>query len=236
MKNCYKCHTKKQDSSFNKRQYICKDCQKIVNKEYKAANKEKIKQQKIKYNLENKDKIADYKKIFNLNNKDKIRKQRQQFYKNNKEMLKARVSKHYIENKSLYREYNTKYFRDRRLNDSSFKLRGYFSTSIRRALQCKNRVSCLKFLSYSFQELKIHLETQFESWMTWENYGTYKFKIWDDNDQTTWTWQVDHIIPHSTFEYTSMEDQEFRDCWALSNLRPLSSKQNFLDGVRKVRH
>jgi len=33
-----------------------------------------------------------------------------------------------------------------------------------------------------------------------------------------------------------MEDQEFLDCWALDNLRPYSAKQNFLDGVRRIRH
>lgn len=33
-----------------------------------------------------------------------------------------------------------------------------------------------------------------------------------------------------------MEDNEFQRCWSLDNLRPLSSKQNFLDGVRGTRH
>lgn len=30
-----------------------------------------------------------------------------------------------------------------------------------------------------------------------------------------------------------MDCQEFRNCWALSNLRPLSSKQNISDGNRR---
>jgi hypothetical protein len=46
----------------------------------------------------------------------------------------------------------------------------------------------------------------------------------------------DHIIPHSTFHYETMDCQEFKDCWALSNLRPLSAKQNLLDGISRVRH
>lgn len=29
-----------------------------------------------------------------------------------------------------------------------------------------------------------------------------------------------------------MEDENFKKCWALSNLRPLSAKQNVLDGNR----
>ena len=85
-------------------------------------------------------------------------------------------------------------------------------------------------------ELKSHLEQQFESWMNWKNYGKYNKNTWNDNDQLTWTWQIDHIIPHSTFNYESMEDEEFKKCWSLDNLRPYSSKQNFLDGVMRVRH
>jgi len=70
--------------------------------------------------------------------------------------------------------------------------------------------------------------------MNWHNYGVYRIDKWDDNDQTTWKWQLDHIIPHSTFQYTSMEDKSFKQCWALDNLRPLSAKQNLLDSARKT--
>jgi len=77
-------------------------------------------------------------------------------------------------------------------------------------------------------------EKQFESWMSWNNHGIYNKKIWDDNSPLTWAWQIDHIVPHSSFKYTSMEDQAFKDCWALSNLRPYSAKQNIIDGNRRL--
>lgn len=85
-------------------------------------------------------------------------------------------------------------------------------------------------------ELIIHLENLFEPWMSWDNYGRYNAKTWNDNDETTWTWQIDHIKPHSLFNYKSMENYGFKLCWALSNLRPYSSKQNFLDGISRIRH
>ena len=97
----------------------------------------------------------------------------------------------------------------------------------------KDYKSIVKFLPYTIQELKDHLDSLFESWMNWSNHGNYDSKMWNDNDPTTWTWQVDHIIPHSNFKYNSMEDQEFKDCWALNNLRPYSAKQNIIDGNRK---
>lgn len=39
-------------------------------------------------------------------------------------------------------------------------------------------------------------------------------------------WHIDHIRPKSSFTYTSEDDAEFRDCWSLTNLRPLWAKDN----------
>ena len=91
----------------------------------------------------------------------------------------------------------------------------------------------MNVLPYSMEELKIHLESLFEPWMTWQNHGKYEKKNWDDNNQDTWTWQVDHIIPHSKLKYDSVNDKNFSKCWALSNLRPYSAKKNIEDGNRR---
>lgn len=79
------------------------------------------------------------------------------------------------------------------------------------------------------QELHDHLESLFEPWMNWDNHGIYDVTSWNDDDSSTWTWQIDHIIPQSKLPYTSMDDENFRKCWSLSNLRPLSAKQNVND-------
>ena len=82
------------------------------------------------------------------------------------------------------------------------------------------------------KELKSHIENQFEPWMTWNNQGLYNLHTWNDNDSATWTWQIDHIIPQSKLPFMSMEDENFKKCWALENLRPLSSKQNLIESAR----
>lgn len=97
-------------------------------------------------------------------------------------------------------------------------------------------LSAMEHLPYTIRDLKIYLESLFEPWMTWENYGAYDKEVWNDNDVSTHKWNIDHIIPHSTFKYTNMECQEFLDCWALSNLRPYSAKLNQWDGATKIRH
>lgn len=70
-------------------------------------------------------------------------------------------------------------------------------------------------VGYTLNDLMIHLEKQFKPWMSWENWGKGKEK-----------WNIDHIKPKSLFHYTSPEDKEFKECWALSNLQPLEEIEN----------
>lgn len=116
--------------------------------------------------------------------------------------------------------------------DLNFKLRKRLSNEIWKALQkidySKMGHSILEYLPFSINELKEHLEKQFEPWMTWENWGACNKK--------KKTWQIDHIIPHSEFNYISMENKEFKECWNLNNLRPLEAFKNASDGGTRVRH
>jgi hypothetical protein len=64
-------------------------------------------------------------------------------------------------------------------------------------------------VGYETEELRRHLEKQFEEGMRWDNYGA---------------WQVDHIIPVSAFKSSNEED--IKAAWALSNLRPLWREDN----------
>ena len=97
----------------------------------------------------------------------------------------------------------------------------------------KNGETIIDNFPSTLKQLKEHFESLFESWMNWDNLGKYNRKTWNDNAPTTWRWQIDHITPHSDFKYTSMDCDEFRECWNLSNLRPYSAKQNVKDGNRR---
>lgn len=74
------------------------------------------------------------------------------------------------------------------------------------------------YLPYTVIELKNHIESLWEPWMSWDNYGKY-----DSNNKT---WQIDHIIPQSKLPYDSMEHPNFKKCWALENLQPLETVLN----------
>ena len=233
MKKCTKCLIPKGDDCFSKGQYWCKDCckqyrienkdkQKFAKQVYLEENKDIIKEKKHSYYMDNRDYFIDKRLKYNLENQNDIRKYQKEYRIKNKEYFAE-----------YQKEYQYSYRKKRKLIDPTFKLRLSLSTAINFALKkastSKNGKSIGKYLTYTMQELKEHLESQFEPWMTWDNHGTYDPKIWNDNDQSTWTWQIDHIIPCSKFHYFSMEDNKFLECWALSNLRPYSAKQNIID-------
>ena len=48
--------------------------------------------------------------------------------------------------------------------------------------------------------------------MTWDNWGK--------------VWEIDHIKPLSSYKYESIEEDSFKECWSLDNLRPLDKLEN----------
>lgn len=60
--------------------------------------------------------------------------------------------------------------------------------------------------------------------------GPYDKKTWDDNDPSTWTYHVDHIIPQSKLKFDSFEDPNFKRCWHPLNLRLIPAKENIKKG------
>jgi hypothetical protein len=68
-----------------------------------------------------------------------------------------------------------------------------------------------EYLDFTMEELRTHLEKQFDDWMNWDNHGL---------------WHIDHIRPVASFDFTSMEDEDFKKCWALENLQPLKDTEN----------
>ena len=152
-------------------------------------------------------------------------------YLKNQEVNKDASRIYYQENKPKIRIAQLKY-RAKPQN----KIRHAVSSAILHYFSIRGKQktgSINKYLPYNAKELKEHIEKQFSEpgneWMTWENWGVYDPKTWNENDKSTWKWQLDHIIPQSRFKYESMEDEEFKQCWALSNLRPYSAKLNITE-------
>ena len=252
MKVCSKCKIEKHSDLYNKNRSECRQCQ----KELKQSKKDQISESGKFYYKNNKEKINSNHREYHKNNKDKIneRKKIYQLSKKISEPLKVKIPKikkgvdkeraklkqriRYENNKNKILEQSYVYANNRRKIDPVFKLRKNISIYIRKALKNNNSskrgYSITNFIPYTIQELKDYLESLFEPWMNWDNHGKYNSKNWNDNDFRTWTWNIDHIIPQSKLPYTNMEEENFRKCWALENLRPLSAKQNLLDSNRRA--
>lgn len=74
-----------------------------------------------------------------------------------------------------------------------------------------------RLVGYTLVDLMAHLEALFVPGMNWDNIGR---------------WHIDHRRPRSTFEYSSPEDEAFKECWSLENLQPLWAHENMRKGAR----
>jgi hypothetical protein len=157
-------------------------------------------------------------------NSEKSKKEKQEYFELHKTEIREKLN---AAERKAYKE------------DIPFRLRKSISRMIRGQLKKNNSQkdgSCLPNLPYTIEQLKEHLQQAWEPWMNWENYGKYSAQTWDDNDSSTWTWNIDHIIPQSNLPFISMTDENFKVCWSLENLRPYSAKQNLIDGSNRIRH
>lgn len=98
------------------------------------------------------------------------------------------------------------------------KLRTHMSNLISRSIKGEKKCRSWQFLvGYTLEELKKHIEKQFQPNMTWENYGK---------------WHIDHKIPVAVFNFDKPEHPDFRLCWALKNLQPLWAEDNIKKGAK----
>ncbi len=197
MKICTKCKVKKDESEFYKNNGTndgltswCKNCYRVLSKIVCRTDKRKEYQKEYHKEYHKIGKYKKYQKEYRLDNIERIRK------------------------------YKKDYQAKRRNNDIKHKLDNNICNAICTALKGKKEGRRWKELvGYSLEDLMRHLESKFESWMNWDNYGLGAGK-----------WNIDHIKPRSSFNYTCPEDKEFKECWSLSNLQPMETIENIKKG------
>lgn len=238
VKICSKCNEEKGTLLFVKNSNVCKLCKSLYMKQYSENNKSDIKLRKKKVYEDNKNIILTKSKEYYVANKEAKKLSTRLYYAENSKIIKEKKGKYYEANKEGIIRKNISYEFKRRKTDIVYRLRKdtskVISIALRLAGGSKDGQSVMNYLPYSIQDLKIHLEKQFESWMNWNNRGSYIKNQYNNNDKSTWTWNIDYIIPQSTLPYTSMEDDNFKKCWALSNLRPLKSIDNLKKGSKFI--
>ena len=180
--------------------------QKQYDKEYYQNHKENKLKYLKQYTKEYKNKIKAYNKEYSIKNRSKIRETSRAYYQEHKEEIKEKQKLYYQKHKEEMKLKN-------RLRHHNNKFKRNFSTAISYALKgAKSERHWEDLVSYNLQQLKEYIEAQFIPPMSWDNYGTY--------------WELDHIIPQNLFHFTTPEDIDFKICWSLANLRPLTVYEN----------
>jgi hypothetical protein len=197
---CRKCEKELEFSFFDKCsktkcgvRSICKNCRKLLNNEISKITQLKRKEY---YEL-NKERLLKNAENYRIRNKEKILSSAKKYREENKE--KVAISKR----NSTKKRYE---------NDGFFRVTTQLRKYVRRYFDIKtNPRNTMDIVGCSPQELKTKIESQFEDWMCWDNYGYGKGK-----------WVIDHKIPLSS----AIDIEELYKLCHYSNLQPLCWEQN----------
>lgn len=190
MKNCSKCKLSKSIDKFNRNKNKKDGLQSICIECTNKYNKTYYNINKYSLSL----KLIEYRN----NNKDK----RKEYLLNNKDKINKKASE---------------YFKNRKNNDSLFKLTCNIRCLIKNSFK---RINCERksnksenILGCTFEEFKEYLEDKFTEGMTWENQGQ---------------WHLDHIKPLSLAK--SQEEVIILNHY--TNFQPLWAEDNFKKGCK----
>jgi hypothetical protein len=176
---------------------VCKSCKAIDDKKYRDKYPEREKEKSKAY----------YKK-----HRDSIKRRVKQYAKDNEEAIKIKKREYFQKNKDKWNQYT----KDMAAIDPVFKLKVQMRKVLLKALNGTSKSKKTEeILGCTYAELKNHIESQFESWMKWENKGLY-------NGTFNYGWDIDHIIPLCS----AKSQEEILSLNHYTNLRPLCSHVN----------
>jgi hypothetical protein len=193
-KKCPACNKEKERRFFGVRpcgntKSYCKKCAREKQRKYTKNNQNKIQE----YKENNKEVIAERKKRWRDNNPD----YNKQYYEANKDRIRKKKAE---------------YDKQKRETDPMYKLRKNLRTRLYHALKGQARNgSAVRDMGCTVEELRKHLESEWQEGMSWDNYGE---------------WHIDHVVPLSRFNLSDRTEL-LRACH-YTNLQPLWAKENIL--------
>ena len=189
-----------------------KERKKAYHKVYYESNKQTLNDKQKAYNKVNKDKIKAYNKV----NEDKIKAYKKDYYQDNKDKIKEYLDA----NKDKIRVKKNNYFKNRLKTNIQYKLSHNLRTRLNIAINRNQKIgSAVDDLGCSIPELKVYLESKFQTGMTWDN--------WSDVG-----WHIDHIKPLASFDLT--DRKQFLEACHYTNLQPLWAKDNLIKSDKLI--
>ena len=191
-KVCNKCNIDKGVTEFYSGRRRCKLC-------YNKHKKKPTPEQKEEYN----------------------KRRKEQYYENHEEekekskLWKKRNPEKVVEYR---RGYMSGYEKKRMENDPLYNV----SRTVRNLIKCSiyhkgftKNSRTFEILGCSYEDFKLHIESHWEDWMNWDNYGLY-------NGKENCGWEYDHIIPVSSAKC----EEDIYKLNHYSNIQPLCSYVN----------
>jgi hypothetical protein len=172
---------------------------------------------------ENKIDKSEYNKNYYQNNRQRLLSNQKKYNQDNREERLIYLKKWREEHPTAHKEYvqdnrdriNTltrKSRQIRRDTDEGYVFRQNMTSLISKFMRNpgKGISKAEDYLGCSIKQLRYYIESQFKEGMTWENYGEI--------------WEIDHIIPCTSFNLASEEERKI--CFHYTNMRPLEWMQN----------
>jgi len=205
-KVCYKCKKTVELNKFGKlkstpdgHRYDCNLCR----KEYRLQNKEQIKLKQQQFYTDNKDTLSIKNQKYRKENEVKINEQRKIY--RDQDHIKKRT-------KQANRDYlpiKKEKIKLKRKTDLNFQISEVLRSKIHKMIKGKN-TSYKSLIGCENEFLMKWLAFRFDEKMNWDNFGSY--------------WQIDHILPINSFNFSNENDKNV--CFHWTNLQPLTCIEN----------
>ena len=191
-KVCNKCNVDKDVTEFYSGRRRCKLC-------YNKHKKKSTPEQREEYNRRRKEKYYE-------NHEEELEKSKLWKKRNPEKVVEYR------------RGYMSGYEKKRMENDPLYNV----SRTVRNLIKCSiyhkgftKNSRTFEILGCSYEDFKLHIESHWEDWMNWDNYGLY-------NGKENCGWEYDHIIPVSSAKC----EEDIYKLNHYSNIQPLCSYVN----------
>jgi len=201
----------------------CKVCLNAKRKIIYDENKDKINKRRRNHRGKNKERINQYKKEWSKKNKELLFEYNTKWRGENPEKIihykgKYKWSEWSEERKDKHRSLKRKNHNKRYNEDNLYRIKICITSNIRQSFVLKGytkKSRTFEILGCSYKEFKEHIESQFEDWMNWDNYGIY-------NGKGNCGWEYDHIVPVSSAKC----EEDIIRLNHHSNIQPLCSYVN----------
>ena len=216
----------KENIKENKKQYreANKEKLKEYHQQYAKANKEKIKENQKQYQEANKEKLKEYKKIYIEANKEKIKEKDKQYREANKEKLSVSRKKYKEANKEKIKEKDKQY---REANKE--KAKQYREANKEKLNKWNNQYCEARRLVDPLFKMRGNLSSR--------TYKAFKYKGYKKTSQTQEMLGVDWEVCKAHIERQFKKGMKWRNQgeWHIDHIIPLASAKNEKE-LRKLCH